>query len=92
MGLRSTFRKPARLVVTLLALSLAMVILGGTMMFISGFTGAFNEAVDDQENWEYQIAAYPSSIDNITQWAQNDTLSFELTLTNQATLFDSNKD
>ena len=91
LGLRSTFRKPARLVVTLLALSLAMVILGGTMMFISGFTGAFNEAVDEQENWEYQIAAYPSSIDNITQWAQNDTFSFELTLTNQATLFDSNK-
>ena len=92
LGLRSTFRKPARLVVTLLALSLAMVILGGTMMFISGFSGAFNEAVDEQENWEYQIAAYPSNIDNITQWAQNDTLSFELTLTNQATLFDSNKD
>ncbi len=92
LGLRSTFRKPARLVVTLLALSLAMVILGGTMMFISGFTGAFNEAVDEQENWEYQIAAYPSSIDNITQWAQDDALSFELTLTNQATLFDSNKD
>jgi len=92
LGLRSTFRKPARLVVTLLALSLAMVILGGTMMFISGFSGAFNEAVDEQENWEYQIAAYPSSIDNITQWAQNDTLTFELTLTNQATLFDSNKD
>ena len=91
LGLRSTFRKPARLVVTLLALSLAMVILGGTMMFISGFSGAFNEAVDEQENWEYQIAAYPSNIDNITQWAQNDTLSFELTLTNQATLFDSNK-
>ena len=92
LGLRSTFRKPARLVVTLLALSLAMVILGGTMMFISGFSGAFNEAVDEQENWEYQIAAYPSNIGNITQWAQNDTLSFELTLTNQATLFDSNKD
>ena len=92
LGLRSTFRKPARLVVTLLALSLAMVILGGTMMFISGFSGAFNEAVDEQENWEYQIAAYPSNIDNITQWAQNDTLTFELTLTNQATLFDSNKD
>ena len=91
LGLRSTFRKPARLVVTLLALSLAMVILGGTMMFISGFTGAFNEAVDEQENWEYQIASYPSSIDNITQWAMNDTLSFELTLTNQATLSDSNK-
>ena len=68
-----------------------MVMLGGTFMFISGFTGAFNEAVDEQENWEYQIAAYPSSIDNITQWAQNDTFSFELTLTNQATLFDSNK-
>lgn len=91
LGLRSTFRKPARLVVTLLALSMAMVILGGTMMFISGFTGAFNEAVDEQENWEYQIAAYPSSIDNITQWAQNETLSFELTLTSQATLFGSNK-
>ena len=90
LGLRSTFRKPARLLVTLLALSLAMVILGGTMMFISGFTGAFNEAVDEQENWEYQIATYPSNVDNITQWAENNTVSFELTLTTQATLYDSN--
>ena len=91
LGLRSTFRKPARLLATLLALSLAMVILGGNMMFVSGFTGAFSEATDAQENWEYQIAAYPSGLENITTWAEGNTSAFELTLVAQATISGTSK-
>ena len=91
LGLRSTFRKPARLLATLLALSLAMVILGGNMMFVSGFTGAFSEATDAQENWEYQIAAYPSGLENITTWAEENTSAFELTLVAQATISGTSK-
>ena len=91
LGLRSTFRKPARLLATLLALSLAMVILGGNMMFVSGFTGAFSEATDAQENWEYQIAAYPSGLENITTWAEDNTSAFELTLVAQATISGTSK-
>ena len=91
LGLRSTFRKPARLLATLLALSLAMVILGGNMMFVSGFTGAFSEATDAQENWEYQIAAYPSGLENITAWAEDNTSAFELTLVAQATISGTSK-
>jgi putative ABC transport system permease protein len=91
LGLRSTFRKPARLLATLFALSLAMVILGGNMMFVSGFTGAFSEATDAQENWEYQIAAYPSGLGNITTWAEDNTSAFELTLVAQATISGTSK-
>jgi len=91
LGLRSTFRKPARLLATLLALSLAMVILGGNMMFVSGFTGAFSEATDAQENWEYQIAAYPSGLENITTWAEDNTSAFELTLVAQTTISGTSK-
>ena len=91
LGLRSTFRKPARLLATLLALSLAMVILGGNMMFISGFTGAFSEATDAQENWEYQVAAFPSGLENITTWAEDNTTAFELTLVAQATISGTTK-
>ena len=91
LGLRSTFRKPARLLATLLALSLAMVILGGNMMFVSGFTGAFSEATDAQENWEYQIAAYPSGLENITTWAEDNTSAFELTVVAQASISGTSK-
>ena len=91
LGLRSTFRKPARLLATLLALSLAMVILGGNMMFVAGFTGAFSEATDAQENWEYQIAAFPSGLENITAWAEENTTAFELTLVAQATITGTTK-
>ena len=91
LGLRSTFRKPARLLATLLALSLAMVILGGNMMFVAGFTGAFSEATDAQENWEYQIAAFPSGIENITAWAEENTTAFELTLVVQASITGTTK-
>ncbi len=91
LGLRSTFRKPARLLATLLALSLAMVILGGNMMFVAGFTGAFSEATDAQENWEYQIAAFPSGLENITAWAEENTTAFELTLVAQASITGTTK-
>ncbi len=91
LGLRSTFRKPARLLATLLALSLAMVILGGNMMFVAGFTGAFSEATDAQENWEYQIAAFPSGLENITTWAEDNTTAFELTLVAQASITGTTK-
>ncbi len=92
LGLRSTFRKPTRLLVTLVALSLAMVILGGTMMFVTGFTEAFNESLDEQENWEYQISMPASNIDNVTAWANESTSSFELTLTSSATIAGTNKE
>ncbi|MEC7112770.1 MAG: hypothetical protein VXW72_04465, partial [Candidatus Thermoplasmatota archaeon] len=91
LGLRSTFRKPARLLATLLALSLAMVILGGNMMFVAGFTGAFSEATDAQENWEYQVAAFPSGLENITTWAEENTTAFELTLVAQASITGTTK-
>ena len=91
LGLRSTFRKPARLLATLLALSLAMVILGGNMMFVSGITESFTEATDDQENWEYQITAFSSGLENITMWAEDNTTAFELTLVAQATLSGTTK-
>ncbi|MDE0954239.1 MAG: FtsX-like permease family protein [Candidatus Poseidoniales archaeon] len=92
LGLRSTFRKPTRLLVTLVALSLAMVILGGTMMFVAGFTEAFNESIDEQENWEYQISMPSSSLENVTNWADESTSSFELTLTSSATIAGTNKE
>ena len=91
LGLRSTFRKPARLLATLLALSLAMVILGGNMMFLSGFTSAFEEATDAQENWEYQIVAFPSGLDNVTMWAEDNASMFELTLVAEATITGTTK-
>ena len=33
-----------------------------------------------KKNWEYQIAAFPSGLENITTWAQGNTSAFELTL------------
>ena len=92
LGLRSTFRKPVRLLVTLVALSLAMVILGGTMMMMAGFTEAFNESLDEQENWEYQISMPSSNIENVTAWANENASSFELTLTSSATIAGTNKE
>ncbi|MGB0781487.1 MAG: hypothetical protein ACPGQN_06850, partial [Candidatus Poseidoniaceae archaeon] len=49
------------------------------------------EATDAQENWEYQIRAFPSGLENITEWAQGNTSAFELTLVGEATLFGTTK-
>ena len=61
------------------------------MMFMSGFTDAFSEATDDQENWEYQISALPSGLENITSWAEDNTSAFELTLVAQASIAGTTK-
>ena len=60
-------------------------------MFVAGFTGAFSEATDAQENWEYQITAYPSGLENITAWAEDNTTAFELTLVAQASITGTTK-
>ena len=60
-------------------------------MFVAGITGSFSEATDAQENWEYQIRAFPSGLENITEWAQGNTSAFELTLIGEATLFGTTK-
>ncbi len=91
LALRSTFRKPARLMVTLVALSLAMVILGGMMLMMAGFTSTFNEAVDEQVNWDYQLYMLPSRVDEVELWAQENTTSFELTLDSSAIITGTTK-
>ena len=91
LGLRSTFRKPARLLVTLVALSMAMVILGGMMMMMSGFNEVFSEAIDEQENWDYQLAMQPARVDEVVNWSEGNTSSFELTLTSHAILTGTTK-
>ena len=91
LGLRSTFRKPARLVVTLVALSLAMVILGGMMMIMSGFEEVFNDGLDEQESWEYQFIFESKNLNNITDWAEGNTSEIEYILTTSATISGTTK-
>jgi hypothetical protein len=70
---------------------MAMVILGGMMMMMSGFNEVFNEAIDKQENWEYQFAMQPTRVDEVVTWSEGNTSSFELTLTSHATLTGTTK-
>ncbi len=91
LAIRSTFRKPARLAVTLVALSMSMVLLGGMMMMMNGFNSVFNEALDEQENWEYQVYILPSRSDDVELWASENCSTYEMTLTSEATLSGTTK-
>ena len=82
-ALRSTFRKPGRLMVTLLALSLSMVILGGMMMMMAVFTNVFEEGLDEQVNWEAQAMIWPDNGDAAASWAQNNSSAYEMFIVDQ---------
>lgn len=84
LALRSTFRKPARLTVTLIALSLSMVILGGMMMIMAVFTEVFEENMDSQVNWQAQAMFWPEQTEEVENWAINGTSSYESVIITQA--------
>ncbi len=90
-AMRSTFRKPGRLVVTLLALSLSMVILGGMMMMMAVFTNVFEEGLDEQVNWEAQAMIWPDNADVAESWAQNNSSSYEMFIADNGNEIDEDR-
>ncbi len=91
LALRSTFRKPARLIVTLVALSLSMVILGGMMMMMAVFTEVFEENMDSQVNWQAQAMFWPEQVGDVESWAENNSSSFESVIITEASPINDDK-
>ena len=89
-GMRSTFKRPARLFMTLIALSLSMVILGGMMILMAGFDELFTSSIDDVENWDLEVTNY--DLTQIEQWAIDKEADYEYVLRWQARIVDDERD
>ena len=75
---------------TLIALSLSMVILGGMMILMAGFDELFTSAVDDVENWDLEVTNYELS--EIEAWAVDKGADYEHVLRWQSRIVDDERD
>ena len=89
-GMRSTFKRPVRLLMTLIALSLSMVILGGMMILMAGFDELFTSSIDEVENWDLEVTNY--DLTQIEQWAIDNQADYEYVLRWQARIVDDERD
>ena len=91
LGIRSTFRKPGRLFLTLLALALSMVILGGVMMMQAVFTDVFEETYDKQVNWDAEVYFWDYQFNNVSQWSESNADSHEFVIKDEASMRDDSR-
>jgi len=91
LGIRSTFRKPGRLAVTLVALSLSMVILGGTMLMMSSFEQVFHQTMYESENWDKEVHATGENLPQVESWAKQHAESHEQFLFLTGSLIDEER-
>ena len=73
LGIRSTFRKPRRLLLTVAALGLALVILGGWLLTMTSMTGYMRDSLTDAEQWDAQAVFMPQQEPQMRSWAANHT-------------------
>ncbi len=71
LGVRSTFRKPRRLLLTVAALGLALVILGGWLLTMSSMTGFMRDSLTEVEQWDAQAIFMPQQEQQMRSWAAN---------------------
>ena len=71
VGVRSTFRRPVRLGVTVLGLALALIIIGGSALMISGLQTTFDTAFNETERWDASVVFAPQQEQGIMDWVDN---------------------
>ncbi len=74
LGVRSTFRKPQRLAVTILALGMALILTGSTMLMMASIQAAFNDANSVQNKWDSEISYLPWNNDSISAWVDSNEI------------------
>ncbi len=70
LGVRATFRRPGRLLTTILGLGLALMILGGTMMLWVAMLDLFDES-READSWQMSAAFYPLNDESIRTWVDD---------------------
>lgn len=69
VGVRSTFRKPLRLFVTVFGLGLSLVIIGSMAIFVGSMLGSITGGFEDVEQWDSQAFFLPSQEEDLRNWS-----------------------
>ena len=81
LTIRSSTRKPIRLAFTFFAVGLSMLILGSMLFMMDSMENVFIGNADESSNWDQQAIVYPGMEVEIVEWAEDNSIDYELLLT-----------
>ncbi len=88
LTVRSSTRKPIRLAFTFFAVGLSMLILGSMLFMMDSMEDLMIGNVEENANWDSQAIVFPGTEGNIVDWADENSVDYELLLTFPANLVD----
>ena len=78
LSIRSSFRKPIRLMMTFIAVGISLMLFGSIQMMSAGLEETLVGSLEEQQNWDQQVYIMPDGESDVIAWANQNNASFEL--------------
>ena len=78
LSLRSSLRKPHRLLMTFLAIGISLMLAGSIQMMSVGLTDTIVDGLKEGQTWDAQVYVQPDSEGSVIEWAEENGASYEI--------------
>ena len=78
LSIRSSFRKPIRLMMTFIAVGISLMLFGSIQMMSVGLEDTLVSGLEEQQSWDQQVYVMPDGEGEVIAWANENNASFEL--------------
>lgn len=69
LGVRSSFRRPGRLGLTVMGLGVSMMVVGGSMLMMASMLAYIHEGLDEAEAWDAQVIFTPQQEGDLANYS-----------------------
>ena len=83
LSIRSSFRKPIRLMMTFIAVGISLMLFGSIQMMSAGLEETLVGGLEEQQSWDQQVYIMPEGESGVIYWANQNNASFELIIETQ---------
>ena len=83
LSIRSSFRKPIRLMMTFIAVGISLMLFGSIQMMSAGLEETLVGGLEEQQSWDQQVYIMPDGESGVIDWAYDNNASFELIIETQ---------
>ena len=83
LSIRSSFRKPIRLMMTFIAVGISLMLFGSIQMMSAGLEETLVGGLEEQQSWDQQVYIMPEGESGVIDWANQNNASFELIIETQ---------
>jgi len=78
LSIRSSFRKPIRLMMTFIAVGISLMLFGSIQMMSVGLEETLVGSLEEQQSWDQQVYIMPDGESDVIDWANQNNAPFEL--------------